>query len=643
MSTETTDALQKGDVAAALAAARRAVARQPEDAEAHYLLGISLQRSGDLRGAEEALERAIELAPENAGYPFALANLAMARGALDKAETHARLATAIDPNHLAAYVLAGQAALTRGDRAGAEEQLKLARRVNETHPMVVLLEGYLARFDKDEDRAMRLFAAAVKAAPGLAAAQAALGLGFLAKGQWPFAEQALANAHRLSPNNLSVSRALLDVLRRQGKLAECLALVEELQRAQPGEPGLRVQRAELLVALGRRDEALADLQALLAQHPAHPQVLGMVLELLRLAGRAAEGLALAEAALARSPTDDRLWLLRGALAGNLGEDPKAVLDRWIEAMPESAAAWEQRVQFHDVAGQAEAALEAARRALALVPGLPNASVVVARALIDADPAAALAQLEAVRAQPASVHAARSVLGWRALALDRLGRHDEAARVMRGIARFQVPEHQPLPQPQAASGEPRPAAGTVLWSLPGVRTDLLLASITEALGARIRPRAEALGEGDATAVAFLPFVDGQAVHQLDGATWLATVCDPRDALLNWLMFGSTQNLRTAPDLRDTAQWMVASARALLELAEREPERVQFLRQDGDVGAEAARAARLLGVPVADAAFAAPTGPGPAPFPAGHWRHYRQAFAEEFAILAPLAQGLGYPAD
>lgn len=643
MSTQTTEALRRGDVAAALAAARRAATEQPESAEAHHLLGIVLQRSGDLPGAQAALERAVALAPEHAGYPFALANLAMARGALDVAEKNAKLATALDPNHLPAYVLAGQAALARRDRAEAEAQLKLAKRVNDGHPLVWSLEGYLARFDGNEDLAMRCFTAAVKADPGLTAAQAALGMGFMAKGQWPFAEQALANAHKQAPNNFSVSRALLEALRRQGKQAECLALVEELLAAQPGDAALRVLRAELQVGLGRNDQALADMQAMLAQHPSHPQALGIVLELLRLAGRSAEGLPLAEAALARAPKDDRLWALRGGLAGNLGEDTKAVLDRWIEAIPDSAAAWDQLALYQDAAGDAAASLEAARRALSIVPGLPNASVVMARALIDGDPAAALGHLEAVRVQPTTVHAARNVLGWRALALDRLGRHDEAAAVLRGLARYQVPEHQPLPQPMPASGEPRAAAGTVLWSLPGVRIEPMLAAIRGSLADRLRPRAEALGEGNASAVAFLSFVDGQAVHQLDGATWLATVGDPRDALLNWMMFGSTQGFRTAPDLRDTARWMAASVQALLDLQARDPARVQFLRQDGDAAAEAAKAAKVLGVAVAPGDVSAPSAPGPALFPAGHWRHYRQAMAEEFAILAPLAQALGYPAD
>jgi hypothetical protein len=30
-----------------------------------------------------------------------------------------------------------------------------------------------------------------------------------------------------------------------------------------------------------------------------------------------------------------------------------------------------------------------------------------------------------------------------------------------------------------------------------------------------------------------------------------------------------------------------------------------------------------------------------FPAGHWRHYRDAYSEAFAVLTPVAVRLGYP--
>src|SRR5690606_31425065 len=169
MSTEITDALRRGDTEKALAAARRLVKAEPDNAEAQYLLGLALQRAGDGNGGLAAFQQAVVLAPDRPAYAFALASLALGLGQLDLAEKHARLASGLDPNFLPAYALAGQAALMRRDRGEAENQLKLAQRVNPNHPLSLLLEGHLARFDGDEERAMRLFMAVVKADGSLSA------------------------------------------------------------------------------------------------------------------------------------------------------------------------------------------------------------------------------------------------------------------------------------------------------------------------------------------------------------------------------------------------------------------------------------------------------------------------------------------
>lgn len=644
MSTEITDALRRGDTEKALAAARRLVKAEPDNAEAQYLLGLALQRAGDGNGGLAAFQQAVVLAPDRPAYAFALASLALGLGQLDLAEKHARLASGLDPNFLPAYALAGQAALMRRDRGEAENQLKLAQRVNPNHPLSLLLEGHLARFDGDEERAMRLFMAVVKADGSLSAAHLALGLGFLRQGQVAFAEKALANAHALAPTNVTVAHALLQALRAQGKHHEALALVEELAVGQPGNLTLRLMRDELMVGTGRRLEALDDLRNLLREQPAHPQALGMALEILRLEGRAEEGQELAEAALAKAPTDDRLWVLRGALAASLREDGKPLLDRWLQVAPQSPVAWEQLAGYHESEGQSGAAVEAAKRALSLSPGLAGATLVLVRATIDEDPAGALAALETVRLPAGEVHVLRSTLGWRAMALDRLNRYDEAASVMRELVRHQLPEEVPPPQPLPANGQPRASAGSVFWALPGVRVEGLLASLRGLLGQRLKPRADALvGAGDDQGVTWLPFVDAQAVHDLDGVRWLALVADPRDALLAWMLFGSTQRYRFTPDPRAAARWLQASLQALLDLRAKTGDRVHWLHQDRDLTANASEISRVLGIGVDRGMLEARPAPGVRPFQAGHWRHYRQAFAEEFAVLAPVAQALGYPAE
>src|SRR5690606_1062630 len=467
MSTQITEALARGDVAAALASARRLTESQPDNAEAQHLLGLALQRNGEFAAAQAAFARAAALAPENPAYPFAVASLAISRGDLDTAERHAKLAAGLDPNHLPAYVIAGQATLMRRDRVEAARQLRMAQRINPEHPWVKVLEGYLARYDGDEDKAMACFTAAAKLDPALPSAQLALGLGYLKKDMLAFAEQALRNAHTHAPNNLAVAQDLLEALRRQGKMAEALAVIGPLVASIPHDPSLRLLRAELLGVNGRAAEGLEEALALVRAHPTHLRTLGSTLELLRLNGREAEGVELVEEALRQAPQETRLWSLRGALAANLGEDPVAVLKRWTEAQPDSAVAWEQLAGLHEARGELEPMAEAAERALALQPGLIGASLLFAKGRLEQAPAQVLERLETALVANPELPAPnrRAVLGWQSLALDRLGRYADAAERMRQSAAMPILRQQPLPKLRPAEGEPAAAAGTLLWTLP----------------------------------------------------------------------------------------------------------------------------------------------------------------------------------
>ena len=74
------EAMRRGDIAAALAAARDTLATEPDNASAHHLLGVCLQQTGDLAGARQGFERALELAPDVAAHHFSLATLKLAEG-----------------------------------------------------------------------------------------------------------------------------------------------------------------------------------------------------------------------------------------------------------------------------------------------------------------------------------------------------------------------------------------------------------------------------------------------------------------------------------------------------------------------------------------------------------------------------------
>ena len=58
-------AFSRGEYADAVQAYDAVLAREPDNATAHYNRGLALQRTGDFRAAESAYERALELNPKD--------------------------------------------------------------------------------------------------------------------------------------------------------------------------------------------------------------------------------------------------------------------------------------------------------------------------------------------------------------------------------------------------------------------------------------------------------------------------------------------------------------------------------------------------------------------------------------------------
>lgn len=666
------DAMRRGDLAAALSAARDTLAAEPDNAAAHHLLGVCLQQKGDLAGARAPMERALALAPDVAAHHFSLGTLALAEGNPAAGIGHLQDALGLDPNQIGAYVLLAHLALGRGDTAEAARQLRLAQRVNAEHPQVRVIEGYVAQAQGDGDRAIKCFTAAAEADPNLAAAQLALGQAYLARGMWPFAEQALANALRLDDSRAaSTLRALVEARRRQGKAEETLEALDQLIEKVPADPMARVLRSEIRQEAGRRAEALDDLRVVLDRQPALAPVLAQATALLVQEGQAEEARTRVEAALAQATDQDDLWKVRLNLSGMLGEEARPVLARWQEAMPGSAACLEMLCGFHEAQGEMDQAEAFADQALAINPELYAANLFKLRVEHARAPEEALARAQRLLAQAKEPSARRALLGWQAQAFDVLGRFEEAATTWCEMVRYPRPG-QPLPPPVvpadvAPAGEVK---GRLLWSLPGVRAEFVLRQAKEQLGPKLR--LDRIGDDSASdgfgvrrfspghALAgtaerwqealraagldpddtfdWLPHLDPYTLAALGGAPVLVLTIDPRDALLNWLVHGSLQNLHFLSGIDHSAQWLALVLGAVADEAEVSG-RITLVRLDGDAGEAAQQVEQFLGL---STPLPGVFGTG-ARLPAGHWRKYREVLAAEFAMLAPVAQRLGYPAD
>lgn len=667
-----TEAMRRGDYATALQSARNLVAAEPDKAANLHLLGICLRHTGDLAGARVAMERAIALAPDQSGLYFSLASLDLTEGRAREAEAGLKQSLQLDPNQLGAYVTLIHLAMARRDLPEAERNLRLAQRVDPDHPQVMVAEGYVAHAGGNADLALRCFTAAAQADPNLLEAQVALGKAFLARGMWPFAEQAFSNALALDPHrSLPTLRGLAQARRKQGNVDGAIEVLGEMIERNPADLTLRGGRGELLAASGRGSQALDDYLAMLDQQPDHAVTLGFATTLLADNGRLDEALARTEAALAKSPANDELWMIRLDVSGRLQEDASALLDRWHAADPVSAACMEMIATNHMARGDMVQAEAWADRALAIRPLLYVSGMIRIQARLAEEPAASLAQAEQMLAGTSAdnIDVQRSLTGWAGMALDAMGRFDEAAERWRRV--ISLPDDQLPPPPQvpadvSAEGE---IEGTLAWAPVGVRAEAVLAAMAAALGPRLRldrlgppdagdgfglvrwppgdPKAGtaatwtqamvAAGAEPSRVVDFIPHLDAYTLAALRGARVLALLTDPRDALLNWMVHGSMQRYAVAPEAMMAANWLAGSLEALADHRNAHPDKVVLARLDGGAADAGEAIEQLLGLPEPLAALQGHV----AQFPAGHWRKYAGRFGEEFARLAPVAVRLGYP--
>jgi tetratricopeptide (TPR) repeat protein len=674
-----TEALRRGDAAAALTAARAAVAAEPDNADAQHLLGLSLHRTGDLDGARAALDRAITLIPTAALFHFSRGSIEIGSDAA-AARAGLQQAVVLNPNQREAYVSLVHLALGNGDIDEARRNLKLAERVDPDAADVRLAAGSVAQADGDAETALREFTAAVSQDPQNPYAQLSLGLAFLERGSHAFAEQALKNTLALQPDNAGVVHALVQCQLDQGDRDAALATLDDWLRDRPGDP-LLLRRAAVHAARGDSDLAMADFRSRLATDPADATALRAVVSSLLAKGLAEPATAAAEAALAKDSSRDDLWQIRLSLVQRQPEQAVAVLERWHAALPQSARAWDLQAQMLERLGEIARAEASAQHALARGSQRLATHLISIRARLHHNPALALSDIETLAARSQSPEVRSVLAASRGLALDRLGRYAEAADSLRDK---NAHENRRELLPASQRGEAAPtgtATGTLLWTPVGVPAGGVFNALQPILGARLRldrvagargdgfdqqrPSAGSPGAGSADtwrrglldrgtapdqAVDWLPFFDPYTAAALSGARVLALLVDPRDAFLNWMVFGSLQSYPFLGDTPASAEWLAQSLEAFADHLQAHPANASMVSLD-DMSERPAAIAEAL-----KTALDLATAPDPAvlarpqlglgellmQFPAGHWRHYAAAFAGEFARLTPVAVRLGYPA-
>ena len=698
-------ALQGGDHAAAVAAARTWLVQEPDNAQARHLLGVGLQAQGQLDDADAAFAQAAALAPERAEFHIARALLAVQRRDTAAARAGLDHAIAQDPNQLVAYLSLAQLALAGNDMDEAERQLRLAERINPDHPHLLALRGQALHAKGQGDAALAALGQAVQQAPDDAMVQGVLGLALLSLGRFGFAEQALRNALALQPNP-ALRHALLRSLLAQNRVDEARDEVAALLRDTPNDAAALALQGQLALARGDRALARDAFERSLQARP-HSGVLQALQRLLQDAGVGHDLAAIVETVVARHPGFDPGWAALLTLARGDGVRSSALAERWYIASP-TVPATELLAQVSEAGGDHARAAELAQSVVARDPSRTSAQIVLARAALRAgDAAAAVARLQPLAAKTGDAATRRGLLGWLGMALDRNGQFAAAAAAWqegqrlaqaplslpRGLANPVLVETALARAASIANVATQAGTGvtTLLWGAPGSSPEIAAsllrgASELHLASDRFSPRSRldgfsqpeaidlfpatlegaadefvaswhaglsAAGVTPANAVDWLPHLDSRVLPMLraaaPGTRIVVVLRDPRDLLLNWLAFGAPQRYGCADPVA-AARWLAEVLGTVAML--REQALLPMLELGGGVadgklslGADAlASFLELAQPPDTGPAQRLRNGPLalPTALPDNHWRHYGTALADAFAPLHAIAARLGYPA-
>jgi tetratricopeptide (TPR) repeat protein len=686
MSEQIIHALRDGNAQSALELAKALLAEQPNNPEAHYWLALSHQGLGEKAPALAAIDAAIGLAPDRNEFTMVRSVMLLGEDDLAVAQSGLMDTLALNPNQIEAYVALIHIALAQKNSVEARRLLRLVERVNPDNEHVLLAKGAVLQFEGDLDGALQHVTRAAEIRPDNPLALSSLGFLYLGKDMPAFAEQAFVRANALSPDNVTLLRGLLQSRLKQDQLAQAESTADDILKLEPADQNTLFLRSQLRA--GRRDlaGAIVDSRALCALNPEDATFLTQWVTWLIQDERRDAARAELQDAVQRSPHNDGFWQLLANYEMTVADgDPRPVIARWLELNPDSGLAHDTCAVMLENLLQFDAAGLEADKALARSPDYAASQFIKLRQEIRENPALALKRAESLIPKAKNLDAQRMVLTWLGIIHDRLGQYGSAADAFRLMSQILLP-NKPLPMPMPANHVPESEAmsGCLLWSPPGARVERVFNALSPVLGKRLlidrnvylparqdgfghfrslpgTPEAgtaakwlsgvASQGVTASEAVDWIPQWDAYTAAALPGTSLLALLIDPRDAFLNWMVFGSSQAFGFLPDELESAQWLMLSYTAIADTRDNGPQAVHAVKIDAMDSDAQTISTELQSALALEAAPAADTLAKPMPvlggmvnqFPAGHWRHYREAFAAAFEKLTPIAVRLGYPAD
>ncbi|MBN1485526.1 MAG: tetratricopeptide repeat protein [Chloroflexia bacterium] len=224
-----------GQDEAGLATLRLILRLDPQDANAHFVLGDQLRGLKRYEQALAAYEAGHQVAPEDVRFYLGRGHLYADQGLGEQAIAELEAAVALAPAHAYAWFNLGQYRWRfQGDAAGAIAALEKACELD-PNPWYFSMLGQVCLASGDLEAAVRAYEVAVRLPDHNGNAWLPLGQAYAAQGRWERAAEALEQAVAAFPEDPWSHAALARAYEALGRIPEAIAAYQAALALRPGE------------------------------------------------------------------------------------------------------------------------------------------------------------------------------------------------------------------------------------------------------------------------------------------------------------------------------------------------------------------------------------------------------------------------
>jgi len=302
-------------------------------ADAHNILGVSLNALGQVKDGVAEIRRAIKLAPAISAYHANLGEVLRLRGELGEATVALMEAVKLDPRNAQAHNNLGIVHYERKDYekavASYRQAIALAPLFAEAHNNL----GNSLRMTGDADGALQAYETALQVRDGYAEAYNNLGTLLGEQGKIEQAEHALKKALQLNPRYVDAHHNLATILHGENRDFEALRAMGDVLAFDPVNEKCLLLTARIQMRRGSQDAAEQACRIVLERNPDSSEAHATLAMLMHEEDRFDEALASVETALQKNSDDAEARNFYGVALKSVGrlDEARAQIFKALEA------------------------------------------------------------------------------------------------------------------------------------------------------------------------------------------------------------------------------------------------------------------------------------------------------------------------